>query len=138
MGTLRVTADCRVSGPLTSGDAEKAAQEWAENTTQALADKGIEILKSFPMNKSARGRGGFEGALKTQRVSPTETRIPGPTERGVTWAPWLEGVSSRNESTHFSGYKLFAKTRLQLQKLAPDIAQEELDKVLPRMGGGGP
>lgn len=136
MGTLRVKVDCRVSGPVADGSADKAAQEWAENTTQALADQGVELLKAFPMDKTGRSRGGFEGALKTARVSPTQTRIPGPQERGVTWSPWLEGTSKRNESTKFGGYKLFAKTRLQLQKLAPQIAQEELDKVIGQMGGG--
>ena len=135
MGTLKVTVDCRVSGPLVSGDADKAAQEWAKNTTQALADKGVELLRAFPMNKSGRAHGDFENALRTTRVSPTQTRIPGPQDKGVTWAPWLEGTSKRNADTGFKGYGLFRKTRLQLQKLAPQIAQEQLDKVIGQMGG---
>lgn len=135
MGALKVTVDCRVSGPLVSGDADKAAQEWAKNTTQALADKGVELLRAFPMNKSGRAHGDFENALKTTRVSPTQTRIPGPQEKGTVWSPWLEGTSKRNQSTGFGGYKLFAKTRLQLQKMAGDIAQRELDKVIGQMGG---
>ena len=135
MGSLKVRVDCRVSGPLADGEADKAAQEWARNTTQALADKGIELLRAFPMNKSGKARGAFENALKTERISPTETRIPGPMQRGVVWSPWLEGTSKRNDSTGFKGYGLFRKTRLQLQKMAPQIAQEELDKVIGRMGG---
>ena len=135
MGSLRVRVDCRVSGPLASGDADKAAEDWAKNTTQALADKGVELLRATPMNKTGRAHGAFEGALKTERVSPTQTRIPGPQQRGVVWASWLEGTSKRNDSTSFKGYHLFRKTRLQLQKMAPAIAQAELDKVLPRMGG---
>jgi hypothetical protein len=135
MGSLKVRVDCRVSGPLADGEADKAAQDWAKNTTQALADKGVEILRNWPMNKTGRARGAFENALKTERISPTETRIPGPMERGVVWSPWLEGTSKRNDSTGFKGYGLFRKTRLQLQKMAPQIAQAELEKVLPRMGG---
>lgn len=135
MGSLKVRVDCRVSGPLADGSADKAAQEWAENTTQALADKGVEMLGAFPMDKSGRSHGSFRGALKTERVSPTQTRIPGPQERGVVWAPWLEGVSKRNEDGKFKGYHLFRKTRLELQKRAPEIAQEQLDKVIGRMGG---
>jgi hypothetical protein len=87
------------------------------------------------MNKSGRAHGAFENALKTERISPTETRIPGPMERGVVWSPWLEGTSKRNDSTGFKGYGLFRRTRLQLQKMAPQVAQAELEKVLPRMGG---
>lgn len=135
MGSLKVKVDCRVSGPLADGDADRAAQEWAENTTQALADKGVELLGAFPMDKSGRSRGAFQGALRTVRVSPTQTRIPGPQEKGVVWSPWLEGTSKRNETTGFKGYGLFRKTRLQLQKMAPQIAQEQLDKVIGRMGG---
>lgn len=132
---LKIRVDCRVDGPLANGEAEKAAQEWAENTTQRIADEGVKILGGWPMDKTGRARGGFQDELKTVRVSPTSTRIPGPTDRGVTFAPWLEGSSKRNTSTKFSGYHLFRKTRTQLNKLATGIAQEELDKVLPRMGG---
>lgn len=135
MGTLKIRVDCRVSGPLANGEADKAAQEWATNTTQALGDKGVELLRAFPMDKTGRARGAFQAALKTTRISPTETRISGPQERGVAWATWLEGTSKRNESTGFKGYHLFRKTRLALSKMAPDIAQAELEKVLPRMGG---
>ena len=134
-GSLKIKVDCRVSGPLANGEAEKAAQDWAENTTQAIADKGVELLRAFPMDKTGRARGGFQTALHTVRKSPTQVNIPGPTVRGVVFAPWLEGTSQRNESTGFRGYHLFRKTRLQLSKMAPDIAQKELDKVLPRMGG---
>lgn len=135
MGSLKVRVDCRVDGPLANGDADKAAEEWATNTTQAIADKGVELLRAFPMNRTGRAHGAFENALKVTRVSPTQTRIPGPQERGVAWSPWLEGTSKRNDSTGFKGYGLFRKTRLQLQKMAPGIAQAELEKVLPRMGG---
>lgn len=135
MGTLKIRVDCRTEGPLANGEADKAAQEWAQNTTQAIADKGVELLRGFPMDKTGRATGGFRDALKTTRVSPTLVRIPGPTVRGVVFAPWLEGTSKRNEGNRFKGYGLFRKTRMQLNKLAPDIAQEELEKVLPRMGG---
>jgi hypothetical protein len=135
MGTLKIKVDCRTEGPMSNGEAEKAAQEWAVNTTQALADKGVELLRAFPMNKTGRARGGFQSALKVVRKSPTMAVIPGPQVRGVVWAPWLEGKSKRN-SGKFKGYGLFRKTRTALGKLAPGIAQAELEKVLPRMGGG--
>jgi len=137
-GSLKIKVDCRVSGPLASGEADRAAQDWATNTTQAIADQGVELLRTFPgMDRTGRARGGFQQLLRVKRISPTETRIPGPQQRGVAWSPWLEGTSSRNDSTGFKGYHLFRKTRATLAKMAPGIADEELDKVLPRMGGGG-
>ena len=55
--------------------------------------------------------------------------------RGVTWAPWLEGKSKRNSSTKFKGYGLFRKTAADLQSAPRWSAQEELDKIMPRLGG---
>ena len=135
MGTLKINLDCMVTGPLADGRAVKAAEEWAEKTSQALADEGLEMLRAVKMDKSGRARGGFQESLHIVRKSPTEKRIPGPQERGVAWAPWLEGTSKRNESTGFKGYGLFRDTRTRLQKRAPEIGQRELDKLMPRMGG---
>lgn len=135
MSTLKVTVDCMVTGPLADGRAIDAAEKWAERTSQALGDEAVRMLRDFPMNKSGRARGGFEGALRVERRSPSETRVAGPQERGVAWAPWLEGTSKRNESTKFRGYHLFAKTRAELEKKAQEIGQKQLDELLGEMGG---
>lgn len=135
MGSLKVRADCRVSGPLADGRADKAAEDWARNTSQVLGDKAVELLRAFPMDKTGRARGGFQEALKAVRKSPTTVVVRGPMIRGVAWSAWLEGTSSRNSSTGFKGYRLFRKTRLQLDKMAPEVAKTELAKVLPMMGG---
>lgn len=135
-GTLKIRIDCMVSGPLADGRAIDAAEKWAEGTSQALGDEAVKMLRDFPMNKTGRARGGFEGLLKTERRSPSETRVTGPQQRGVAWASWLEGTSKRNESTHFKGYHLFRKTRAELQDKAPEIGQQQLDKLLSEMGGG--
>lgn len=135
MATLKITVDCAVSGPLGDGRAIELAEKWAENTSQALGDEAVKMLRAFPMNKSGRARGGFEGALRVERRTPSETRVKGPQERGVAWAPWLEGTSKRNESTRFKGYGLFAKTRAELQKKAADIGQRQLDALIGEMGG---
>ena len=135
MGTLKITARCQVSGPLGDGTAIKAAEQWAEKTSQALADEGAAMLRAFPMNKTGRARGGFQANLKVMRKSPTEVRIPGPQEKGVAWSPWLEGTSKRNQSANFKGYHLFRKTRTELSKKAPEIGQKVLNELLPEMGG---
>jgi hypothetical protein len=134
-GTLKVTAAVSVQGPLADGTADRVLQEWANNTAQALADQGVAALRAFPMDKTGRARSGFQDALKSRSRGPGITEIPGPMITGVTWAPWLEGTSKRNESTGFKGYKLFAKTRLQLQKQATQVGDAELAKLMPQIGG---
>ena len=132
--TLKVTVDAQVTGPLANGEAERAIQDWAHNTAQRLGDEGVEALQAFPMDKTGRAHGGFQENLHNITAGP-EAKIPGPMIRGVTWAPWLEGTSTRNSSTSFKGYHLFRKTRTDLQQRAPQVGQEELDKIMPRLGG---
>ena len=133
--TLKVTAELDISGPLSDGRYARALEEWQDNTAQALAGKGVDLLRAFPMNKTGRAHGDFENSLHTVRRSLGAVEIPGPAERGVTWAPWLEGTSKRNEGNSFKGYHLFRKTRQDLNRQAEDVGQRELEKVLPQIGG---
>jgi len=133
-GSFKIEVQADVTGPIADGTADSALQEWARNTAKALGDEGVKLLREFPMNKTGRARGGFQANLKVLQNGP-EARIPAPMITGVTWGPWLEGTSKRNESTRFKGYHLFRKTRQELQRRAPEIGQAELDKVMPRLGG---
>ena len=136
-GSFKVTLDVEGRGPLFDGRADAALQDWARATTKAIADEGVAMLRAVPMNKTGRARGNFQANLHVlQRGgNGTEAQIPAPMIRGVTWGPWLEGTSQRNDSTRFRGYHLFRQTRQALQKLAPGIGQAELEKILPRIGG---
>jgi hypothetical protein len=136
-GTLKVTAYVDVSGPLADGTADRALERWEQNTSQALADEGTAMLRAFPMNKTGRAHGGFQARLHAVRRDRATVEIPGPMITGVTWAPWLEGTSKRNQSTGFGGYHLFRKTRLDLDKKATDIGERELREVMAAIGGDG-
>lgn len=135
MGTLKVAMTLDVSGPLADGRAIDAAEKWQENTSRALGEEGVRLLRAVPMDKSGRSHGAFRDALKVVRQSPSEVRVPGPQVRGVVWSSWLEGTSRRNESTKFRGYHLFRAARLALEKQAPEIGQAELDKLMAEIGG---
>jgi hypothetical protein len=132
-GSFKVTVYADVKGPLADGAADSALDDWAKATAKELGDEGVRQLKAWPF-KSHRG-GGFESNLKVLQKGPV-ARIPGPQIEGVTWSPWLEGNSKRNSSTRFKGYHLFRKTAARLRKMAPDVGQRELDKIMPRLGGG--
>ena len=123
-----------VRGPLWDGEADRAVDEWLKKTRLELADRSVELLRAFPMNKTGRARGGFQANL--HRVTRGEAEVvPGPTIRGVVWTPWLEGTSKRNDSTRFKGYHLFRKIRLRVAREARKTAQDELHRYIGRMGG---
>lgn len=135
MGSLKVRVSLDVSGALADGRAVEAAREWQEATSQALGDEAVRMLRDFPMDKTGRATGAFQRSLHAQRANFYTVIVRGPAEKGVVWAPWLEGVSSRNQSTRFKGYRLFRKTRLQLDRKATEIGQRKLDEIMSRIGG---
>ena len=148
-GSFRVEADVEGHGPLFTGEADKLLKEWARNTAKALADEGAEKLRAWNFDKGVRGRdargrftheasgrsrGGFRANINVITDGPV-ARIPGPMITGVVWAPWLEGTSKRNNSTGFKGYHMFRDTAKGLRERASEVGQDELDKILPRLGG---
>lgn len=135
MGTLKIELRLDVSGPLADGRAEQAVEQWQERTTQALADEAVQMLGDWPMDKTGRSTGRFRANLREVRDSPSSMTVPGPMIRGVTWAPWLEGTSTRNRSTPFRGYHLFRKTRRDLDQRAAEIGERILADVIAEMGG---
>jgi hypothetical protein len=134
-GVMRIEMQASVVGPLSNGEAVKALSDWSESVAAALGKEGVDLLRAFPMDKTGRAHGGFQSNLNVVQQGST-ARIKGPMISGVTWSPWLEGTSRRNSSTRFKGYHLFRKTRQELQRRAPEIGQRELDKIMPRLGGG--
>ena len=133
-GELTVTAHVDASGPLAGPEAKRVVAEFERRAAQKIADRGVEMLREFPMNKTGRARGGFQSSLKTVSRGQSVV-IPGPKIRGVTWAPWLEGTTRRNQTTRFKGYHLFRKTRVRLDREATGIAERELEKYLAEIGG---
>lgn len=134
-GKLTVTAYTGISGPIADGRAGEILDRYDHDVRQAIADRGVEMLRGFRMNKTGRARGGFQASLHVVDRGAA-LAIPGPMIRGVTWSPWLEGTSQRNQTTHFKGYHLFRRTRLELDRQAGPIADHELQKYLPQLGGG--
>ena len=128
-------ADVIFTGPIADGTASAVLDDWAVNTARVLGEQGEEMLRAFPMNKSGRASGGFQANLHMVQKGPV-ARITAPMIKGVTWGPWLEGTSKRNESTRFKGYGLFRLTQQELQKMAPEVGQAQLDAIMPRLGGG--
>jgi hypothetical protein len=133
-GHLGVTAYVRPSGPIADGLAGAVMEKFTQAARQAIADEGARMLRDFPMNKTGRASGGFRANLRVLQTGPA-IRIRGGLVTGVTWAPWLEGTSKRNMSTSFKGYRLFRKTRLDLDRKAVEIAERTLQDYLPQLGG---
>ena len=55
------------------------------------------------------------------------------TDGGVVYGPWLEGTSSRNDTSRFKGYSSFRKTRDWLEKEIVGIADRVIKKLMRKL-----
>ena len=132
---MSVTAYVDCQGPLFDGTAEKVVGELTTEIAKRGAEWAQDDLRGKPMDKTGRAHGAFQANLRVVQKS-AGFAVPGPMIRGVTWAPWLEGISKRNKSTRFKGYRPFSKTRAELEdSKAQEIADQALEEYLPRLGG---
>ena len=127
----------RVSGPIFDGEALAAVRAFLRDTENDLAEQGQRVIqaKAKAMNRSGRGGHGVAAGAVTLTGGEGMRIIRGGQQKGVVWWPWLEGVSRRNQSTGFKGYKTFRKTRYLLARALRPVAQENLNRYLPMMGG---
>ena len=51
----------------------------------------------------------------------------------VIYGPWLEGVSSRNETTRFKGYAMFRNAKQQLERKKRGILEHRIQQALRRL-----
>lgn len=123
------------SGPLFNGVADKVIDEIMDEIAKRGADYARDQLRQVVMDKTGRAHGEFQEQLQTVKRD-LGYAVPGPMESGDVWAPWLEGVSTRNQRSDFKGYGIFAKERRYLRAgKAQQIADQVVAEMLPALGG---
>ncbi len=135
MGTLKVTVTLTKHGPLLDGAAPEIINRWLDGVKQDIADEGLQNLRTFVMDKTGRATGHYQADITTSRVSYNDVKISNPAASGYAYGPWLEGVSKRNRSTRFKGYRLWRKTKVLLDERAPVIAEAKLPELIKELGG---
>lgn len=56
-------------------------------------------------------------------------------DSNVVYGAWLEGTSSRNQTTRFKGYHSFRKATSRIQKDVPRVCQVILNRVVAQLNG---
>lgn len=132
--SMSVTAYVDCTGPMFDGSGEQAVGELTREIARRGAEWAEQNLQGAPMDKSGRAHGTFQASLHVVEKSAGFS-VPGPMIKGLVWAPWLEGKSKRNRTTHFAGYGIFSKTRGELEdSQAQEIAEATLTEFMPRLG----
>lgn len=114
----------RATGPIFDLRARMAARRAVEQAQQEIATRGENLIR-FQLDRVLKTQTPY---YRTQIQTERAGRDLAVSDGGVVYGPWLEGVSERNRTTRFKGYRTFRIITRQLQREAPDIA----DKVVFR------
>lgn len=131
----RISAYVEVAGPLMEGRGPAVLARFFDDAAQLVAERGQEELRKRLTGKPKHPSGASAGAIVIRDFKKGRTIITDYPE--VLYGPWLEGVSSRNVSTGFKGYRSFKLTRGRLRKQLTEIIQARLDQAVAELGGGG-
>lgn len=124
-----IEAEARVTGPLFDGRARAALDDFAEAAEEALAKEGVNKVRQVLATSLRNSTGFYESQIRADTVRGDHVVD----DSGVVYGPWLEGVTSANQSTGFPGYQQFRRATQQLQARAAQIAERVLPPFLARM-----
>lgn|SRR6188768_866218 len=119
----------KVSGPLFDGRADRAVDDYTDEVETAIGEKAKALLQ-INLKATLRNPTGFyQSRIRLQRHGEGVQL----NDSDVIYGYWLEGVSSKNSSSSFKGYRNFKKTGQQITRQAQSIALQKLPKYLRRM-----
>lgn len=119
----------KLSGPMFDGRAKAAVDAFIVAATGEVADQGVNDVKQTLGAVLKHPTGYYESRIQSSRQRDDHVIDDG----GVIYGPWLEGTSSRNQTTRFKGYATFRKVTQRLQAKSGDIAQRVIGTFLSRM-----
>jgi len=129
----RISAYVTVAGPLMEGRGPAVLQQFFDDATKLVAEAGRDELRKRATSKPRHPTGATAGAIVVRDFAKGKTIITDYPE--VLYAPWLEGVSARNQSSRFRGYRMFKLTRGRLRKRVGPLVQDLLNRAVAELGG---
>lgn len=119
--------DVTISGPLFEGDnVGRVLDRFAEDTRRELGDFALNEAQAVADRSIRRGTGFYRSKL--------EHDGEGVVGYGrVVYGAWLEGDSSRNQTSRFKGYRIFQKTQTRVRREAPAMAAEIMAKHIAEL-----
>jgi hypothetical protein len=121
-GGFSMDVDVKTSGPVFNKSNVAKMQTAIEDE---VGDEAVKKIK-LRLDKVLKNPTGY---YKSNIVA-TRSDYVRVHDSGVVYGPWLEGVSSRNESSTFKGYHTFRVVFQEIDKQVPSIASRIIHKYL--------
>lgn len=115
-------------GPLFDGQAAEAVVAWAGHAVREVAKVGVDDVGLQLIRVLQHPTGFYESNIRSDPTGYHEETV---NDNRVIYGPWLEGTSSRNQTTRFKGYATFRLMAQQLDRKVMSI----IEPILPELIG---
>jgi hypothetical protein len=117
------------TGPLFTGGAARVGRDIAQEAAWLIGTKANSEVHLL-LDRSIKHPTPYYETQVTQQRRGDDVVVH---DRGVIYGPWLEGTSSRNQSTRFKGYASFRRATQAVDKQAvgwiADVAQRYVSRM---------
>jgi hypothetical protein len=99
-----------------------AVEDSGKDVAQEAYDEVRKRLNMVLQNPTGR----YESRVQVSNQSNSLVISDG----GIVYGPWLEGTSSRNNSSRFKGYRTFRQVLTKMDKKAEQIAEQSIAQAV--------
>jgi len=114
-------------------DAIKSSVHEAALVGEALWKKNLFKPPDFPISRHGKDTGHLQRSIVGEVITNSRAEV---TDSGVVYGPWIEGESSRNQTSRFKGYHSARKATTEVRKRAPRILNKHVRKGVARLNRG--
>jgi len=145
---MKFQAQVKLSGPLFTAEGPTRLGRVVNLSIRELVEMGEERLANkLRAQGSSNLQDDTSGVFKTKAeagkqasvgtylrsISTRYANFNAVISDGTLYGPWLEGISSRNQTTRFKGYSQFRFTQQYIDKNAKPVVQKNLNEFVRRM-----
>jgi hypothetical protein len=123
-----------LGGPIFSGQDRPIIRAAFKDAKQTLAKWGQDQVQALARKKPKHPKGRFADSITIFDYKKGLTIAPDYPQ--VLYGPWLEGVSARNETTRFKGYRMFKLVRGRMKKQMTELVQGRFARAVDELNGG--
>ena len=124
-----MSSEASYSGPLFDGKVSADAERFLAEAITEVANQGKSEVMTLENATFKHPTPYYEPQTDIRRVDPTTNVI---NDRGIIYGAWLEGTSSRNQTTRFKGYANYRRATQALDHKAADLVQHVLTPYISR------
>lgn len=120
-----------LKGAIVEGRSRPVMEAMTHAALDEVADYALHEVSMELIAVLQHPTGYYESQVTKERRGPGVISV---NDGGVIYGPWLEGVSSRNETTRFKGYATFRRMRNRVAQKTEVVAEAAVARHLGELG----